>query len=67
MKFRLVMRCDNAAFGLLADGPLCEETARILRAAADRVERGEGMDRFLLVDINGNQVGNAGFIEEGKG
>lgn len=38
-----------------------QEVARILREAADRIERGEG--NFRLNDINGNKCGEV-WVEE---
>ena len=53
MTFRLKIACDNEAF---ADAG---EVARILRAVADKVERGE--NEVLCRDSNGNLVGEARF------
>lgn len=44
---------DNAAFE-----DLDAETARILRALADRVEYGSKGEYIPIMDINGNQVGH---------
>lgn len=55
-QFKLGLECTNAAFD---DENELREIARILRIAADRVERGElasGMHRNLH-DQNGNPVG----------
>lgn len=64
MKFKLEIRCDNAAF----DGALCEETARILSEAATRVRGANEEDAsgigFSLRDFNGNKVGKAEFVED---
>jgi hypothetical protein len=54
MKFTLAIDCDNAAFGETLDGHL-EETARLLRGLARRLEAGE--DYGTLRDVNGNTVG----------
>jgi hypothetical protein len=51
MKLKLEVQCDNAAFGDAFE----VELARILRVAADRIER--GADRGNLLDVNGNTVG----------
>ena len=53
MKFTLTLTCDNAAF---EDRP-SEEIARILRAAASRIEATDEL-RGSLRDINGNTVGS---------
>lgn len=57
MKFKLEIQCDNAAF---EDAPELE-TARLLREAAHRIQRGE--KRVRLRDVNGNHVGEGGFEE----
>ena len=60
MKLKIVIEMDNAAF---ADAGAHIESARILRAAASRIEAGdlgeeEGMDGYFpLKDLNGNTVG----------
>lgn len=54
MKFELNFGMDNAAF---EDGPA--EVARILRAAAERVEGGSKIG--FCRDINGNKVGSFEF------
>lgn len=51
MDFILEIACDNAAF----DGDPSPELARLLRAAADKVEAGTLAGG--LVDINGNRCG----------
>jgi hypothetical protein len=58
MKLKLVIAADNAAF--CDDGEeclltACAECARILREAADKMERGESSGS--LRDLNGNFVG----------
>jgi hypothetical protein len=58
MKFILEISTDNAAF---TDSPGIE-TARILREAADRIERGTNNSR--LRDVNGNTVGGFEFSED---
>ena len=47
---------NNAAF----EDNCPQETARILRDLADRIENGlgSGQDSGALLDINGNRVGN---------
>jgi hypothetical protein len=57
-KFKLEIETDNAAF---ADD-YNAEIARILRAVADKIERGIIDARIL--DINGNTVGNHGAPNE---
>lgn len=51
MKFTLTIECDNAAF----EDSRNDEIARILRAAARRLEQG-GIGTSLH-DANGNKVG----------
>lgn len=53
--FQMTVRCDNAAF----EPEPWEELARILREAADKIERErETCEYFQTVhDINGNDVG----------
>lgn len=58
MKFKLEIKCDNAAF----DGEhRALEIARILEDAASKVEcDGANVgDSWKLFDINGNRVGEA--------
>lgn len=52
MKFKIEIKCDNAAFG---DEP-AYEVARILWELAKRIER-DGDLAYPLHDINGNRVG----------
>lgn len=53
--FELAFETENAAF---ADGNLAQETARILREVADRVEKfGFATHEQTIRDINGNTVG----------
>jgi len=47
---------DNAAFGDPEENQWHQEAARILRAAAKRIEQGD--DEFQLRDENGNLVGH---------
>ena len=56
MTFTLSITCDNAAFGT-EDEPQerRDEIARILRAAANKIEN--GYDKCGLRDGNGNIVG----------
>jgi hypothetical protein len=49
----LKLHCFNDAF---QEEP-ATEIARILRDAADRIERGDVFDTLVLRDINGNPVG----------
>lgn len=52
--FTLYIHTESAAF---EDEPV-PETARILRAVADRLESGTDASHFLTIfDINGNDVG----------
>jgi hypothetical protein len=54
MIFRLNVHTDNAAF----DPDPAPELARILRAAAERIESGEYIGHYLtILDVNGNDVG----------
>jgi hypothetical protein len=55
IRFVLEVACDNAAF----DPEPRWELACILRSAADRLEERGIQDRFSLLDINGNEVGEA--------
>ena len=59
---RISIKTGNAAFRSESEGQPEIETARILRALADRVEAG-GMpdpgDPIILMDYNGNRVGKA--------
>lgn len=53
-KVELEIDCENAAF----EGDPTHEVARILRKAADRIEReGKRCSGFKLMDVNGNSVG----------
>ena len=56
--FTLNIRTDNDAF---QDGNMDLEVSRILRATADRLERGEIQpgNSATLRDVNGNDVGRA--------
>lgn len=54
--FTLTIETDNAAF---EDDNLLAETARILRVAADKIERGNHPANLL--DVNGNKVGSFAF------
>jgi len=56
MKFKLEMKCDNAAFDVNLPG---FEIARILREVAAKVELhdGGGITSRDIRDINGNTVG----------
>lgn len=57
--FRLTIRTDNAAFD---EEYQAQETARILRDVADKLDAGENFEMFrTLFDINGNDVGRAAF------
>jgi len=56
--FRLDIAVENSAFEPVP-GP---EVARILRAVADRVERGEESGK--LNDINGNKVGYFDYLPD---
>jgi hypothetical protein len=58
MKFKLYVEMDNAAFGE-DSGDRGVELARVLRTAAERIERcgvSQG-DEGNLRDVNGNRVG----------
>jgi hypothetical protein len=58
MKFNLQLECDNAAFGREPDF----EVARILRDAADKLEKGYGSTGTItLRDINGNRCGSCAY------
>lgn len=57
MKFVLEFNCDNVAFDGYATA---EETARLLREAADKVTAGRTEGK--LVDSNGNTVGEWRFV-----
>lgn len=50
--FRLLIETDNAAF----DDHPATEIARILRETADKMERGNFINK--LRDVNGNTVGS---------
>ena len=56
---------DNAAFGVTYDDQAAE-VARILRDAANRMERGPGEldEGFPLRDFNGNTVGTVVRLKE---
>lgn len=60
-QFTLSITTENEAFGTddLSRG---QETARILRTLADKLEQ-RGMDCFKLKDANGNTVGEASTYE----
>jgi hypothetical protein len=54
MRFTVNMTCDNAAF---EEDPAAE-TARILRDMAQKLEMGQGDNRWhTILDVNGNDVG----------
>jgi len=53
--FQVTFRTDNAAFD---EGSFADEVARILRALAANVERGQYGG--TVFDINGNKVGHYG-------
>lgn len=56
MTFTMIVHCDNDAFHGNNGAP---ELTRIVREAADRVERGGLLyGKIKLSDINGNQVGH---------
>lgn len=58
MRFKIVIDCDNAAFGeTCAD--MNAEIARILRKAAEILPECEieFREEFPLFDVNGNRVG----------
>lgn len=64
MQFSLQIRMDNAAFqdgegGGSEEGDFRPELARILDNAARMVQEGWDIDRVLM-DINGNRVGQMG-------
>lgn len=61
MIFVLAIECDNAAFD--GGNNLTEETARILRHLATRIENGGNY--FPIRDENGNPVGGAEFRQRG--
>lgn len=64
MRFHLEVDCDNAAFEEMPE----QEVARLLRAAADKVEGDSrvtnGNSMGLLRDHNGNTVGHYFMKEE---
>ena len=64
VKFKLEITCDNSAF----DAALCTETARILSEAARKIRGADEEDAsgigFSLMDLNGNKVGRAEFIDD---
>ena len=62
MRFRLDMSCDNAAFGNTPQ-ERGYEVACLLRATAEQVLRHEYEGR-LIMDENGNQVGEWSFDDE---
>ncbi len=51
-KVKVIFDCDNSAF----TNDFLEESARILRTAADKLE--EGYTFSFLFDSNGNNVGS---------
>ena len=59
MIFTAYIKCDNAAF----DDDITAETARILRALADRLTGASPDEDYPLRDTNGNKVGHATFEE----
>lgn len=63
MKFKLEINCDNAAF---EDSGLRDETARMLRAAADNLECVSVGIKHFLHDINGNTTGEYQFTNGRK-
>jgi hypothetical protein len=72
VKFKLEISCDNAAFHTEGDEgddtETEEEVARILRAVIKRLQGGglEALDgeECVLMDVNGNKVGKAEFVED---
>ena len=56
MELTIKMASEDEAF---SDGNAPTETARILRAAADRIEAGK--EYGALMDANGNKVGTFDF------
>jgi len=61
MIFRVEINCDNAAF----DDYGHDEIARILNGLGKRIAGEEELPVFIkLLDINGNNVGQATFSEE---
>ncbi len=61
MIFRVEMNCDNAAF----DDHGHDEIARILNGLAKRIGGEEELPVYIkLLDLNGNNVGQATFSEE---
>lgn len=61
MRFKLEFACNNAAFDPAAPEI---EMARILRAAAVKLERGTSTG--IVKDFNGNKVGNFMVIIENE-
>lgn len=62
MKLKIEIVMDNSAFDPLSDGGRGNEAARILRAAADKLDGRDLIstgDLFPLADVNGNWVGEA--------
>lgn len=61
MIFRVEMNCDNAAF----DDYGHDEIARILTGLAGKIAGAEELPVYIkIMDINGNNVGQATFSEE---
>ena len=52
---QITIETGNAAF----DDNVTQETARVLRSLADKIEAGigSGLDRGVLIDANGNSCG----------
>lgn len=60
MNYKLIIKCENAAFGEDDGTARRFEIARILRETADALE--EGQEYKTLRDVNGNRVGIAELI-----
>lgn len=59
MKMTVKVKMSNSAFGD-DDFEAAQELARILREAADKLER-NGLEHVILRDVNGNKVGEVSF------
>ncbi len=61
LKFSLTLECGNDAFR----GNAYPEVIRLLREAADRMER-RAQPAGVLLDINGNKVGSYALYRDGE-
>ena len=62
MQYRIIIDCDNAAFG---ENPIsrARELARMLRVAVGKLEAGTEVYSGWLYDMYGNRVGEAELVE----